>query len=84
METMKHVQAGLFLFAITVSGLTLAKCPESMPVKLLEDCIVYEGAGDSFPTSDYAYMGQYQDWINTQQPPAIPQPTTAATPKIDN
>jgi hypothetical protein len=55
-----------------------------MPVKLLEDCIVYEGAGDSFPTSDYAYMDQYQGWLDTQQPPAIPQPSTAATSKIDN
>jgi len=78
MEIMKHAQAGIFLFAITASGLVLANCPGSMPVELLEDCIVYEGAGTDFPASDYAYMDQYQDWLKIQQPPAIAQPTTAA------
>jgi hypothetical protein len=82
MEIMKHAQVGLFLFAITASGLAMANCPGSMPEQLLKDCIVYEGAGANFPTSDYAYMVQYQDWLKTQQPRAIAQPTTAAIPKI--
>ena len=81
MEIMKHAQ-GIFLFAITASGLALANCPGSMPEQLLEDCIVYEGAGSSFPTSDYAHMDQYHDWLKTQQPLAKTQPITAATPKI--
>ena len=80
MEDIKHAQVGLFLFAITVSGLALANCPGSMPEQLLEDCIVYESAGAGFPTSDYAHMSQYQDWLKTQQPLAITQPTTAAKP----
>src|SRR5210317_698860 len=79
MESIKHAQVGLFLVAITASGLASANCPGSMPEQLLEDCIVYEGAGANFPTSDYARMDQYQDWLKTQQPLAISQPTTAAT-----
>jgi hypothetical protein len=80
MEIIKLAQVGLFLFTITSSGFALANCPGSMPEQLLEDCIVYEGAGANFPTSDYAHMDQYQDWLKTQQPLAITQPTTATTP----
>lgn len=80
MESIKHAQVGLFLVAITASGLASANCPGSMPEQLLEDCIVYEGAGANFPTSDYAHMDQYRVWLKTQQPLAISQPTTAATP----
>jgi len=82
MEMMKRAELSLFLFTITASGLVSANCPGSMPEQLLNDCIVYEGAGSSFPTSDYAHMEQYQDWMKTQQSPAITQQTTAATPKI--
>jgi len=82
MEMMKCAEVGLFLFTITASGLALANCPGSMPEQLLNDCIVYEGAGSSFPTSDYAYMDHYQDWLNTQRPLAITQPITAATPTM--
>ena len=82
MEMMKRAEVGLFLFTITASGLVSANCPGSMPEQLLNDCIVYEGAGSSFPTSDYAHMDQYHDWLKTQQPLAINQPITAATPTM--
>ena len=81
MEIIKHAQAGLFLLTITASGLALANCPESMPVQLLEDCIVYEGAGDSFPTSDYAKMALYQEWVKTQHPVKIYKPNITAAPQ---
>lgn len=81
MEMMKRAQIGLFVFAITVSGLVLAECPDTMSEQLLEDCVVYEGAGSSFPTSDYAHMDQYQDWLKTHQPLAVSQPTAATSPK---
>ena len=68
MERMKHAQVGLFVFAITASGLVLADCPDTMAEQLLEDCIVYEGAGSRFPTSDYAHMNLYNDWLKEQQP----------------
>jgi hypothetical protein len=45
MEMMNCAEVGLFLFTITASGLALANCPGSMPEQLLNDCIVYEGAG---------------------------------------
>jgi len=80
MELMKHTEVGLFLFSITASGLASAGCPVGMPEQLLVDCIVYEGAGANFPTSDYAHMDQYQGWLKTQQPLAMGQPTTAAIP----
>ena len=68
MNRMTHAQVVAFVLAITASGLALANCPDSLPEQLLEDCIVYEGAGSSFPTSDYAYMDLYNDWLKDQQP----------------
>ena len=67
MTRIKHTAVGLFVSAITASGLALADCPNTMPEQLLNDCIVFEGAGSSFPTSDYAHMDQYKDWLSTQQ-----------------
>jgi hypothetical protein len=64
----KKVRVGLFLCGVATSGLAAAECPDSMPEQLMKDCIVYEGAGSSFPTSDYAHMDQYQDWLKKQQP----------------
>jgi hypothetical protein len=58
------MKASVFLFicTITASGLVMADCSKSMPEQLLEDCIVYEGAGANFPTSDYAHMALYKEW----------------------
>jgi len=66
MEIMKHAQ-GIFLFAITASGLVLADCLDTMPSQLLQDCIVYEGAGSTFPTEDYAQLDLYNEWSRKQQ-----------------
>ena len=63
----RHTQVGLFVCAITASGLALADCPKTMPSQLLQDCITYEGAGSTFPTSDYANMDLYNKWQNEQQ-----------------
>jgi hypothetical protein len=76
----KRIEVGLFVFATMASGWALADCPNTMPEQLLNDCIVYEGAGSSFPTSDYAHMDQCQDWLKTQQPIAMSQPNIATTP----
>jgi len=67
MKRMTNAQIGAFILTITSSGFSLANCPGSMPEQLLEDCIVYEGAGTSFPTSDYAHMHQYKNWQKTRQ-----------------
>jgi len=63
----KSGNIGLLVLIITGSGLSLADCPNSMPQQLLQDCIVYESAGTTFPGSDYAYMDEYIDRINTQK-----------------
>ena len=63
----KYAGVGLFVFTITANGAALATCPNSMPLELLVDCIVYERAGSSFPTSDYANMDRYQEWLKTQR-----------------
>ena len=63
----KSVCAGLFLSGIAASSLVVADCANTMPGQLMEDCIVYEGAGTSFPPSDYAHMKQYQEWLKMQQ-----------------
>jgi len=67
MTMTKHAQVGLFIFTITASGLAMADCPGAMPLQLLEDCIVYEDAGHGFPTSDYAHMDLYNNWMEAQQ-----------------
>jgi hypothetical protein len=74
MEMVKHAQVCLIVFTITASGLALADCPTTMPNQLLQDCIVSEGAGYSFPTNEYAHLDQYRDWLKTQRPKAITQP----------
>jgi hypothetical protein len=62
----EHAKVGLFVSAITASGLALADCPNTMPSQLLQDCIIYEGAGSMFPTEDYANMELYNEWLMTQ------------------
>jgi len=66
----RKVPIGLFLCGIVSGNLTLADCPDTMPSQLLQDCIVYEGAGSTFPTEDYAHMDSYDDWLKEQQQPA--------------
>ena len=67
MKMTKHAEAILFIFTTAVSGLAIADCPNKLPVQLLEDCLVYEGAGYSFPPDDYVNMDMYQNWVATQQ-----------------
>lgn len=67
MKTMKRAQIGIFVSAITASGLALADCPQEMPLQLLQDCIVYEGAGSNFPSDDYAYLDMYNKWLAGQR-----------------
>ena len=67
MTRTKHPKVCLFVFMITTVSTASATCPNTMPIELLVDCIVYEGDGaSSFPTSDYAYMDRYQDWLEKQ------------------
>jgi hypothetical protein len=63
----KKVPIGLFLCGIASGSLALADCPDTMPSQLLQDCIVYEGAGSTFPTEDYAHMDLYNEWLRKQQ-----------------
>jgi hypothetical protein len=67
MKMTKQAEVGLFIFTITASGLAMADCQNAMPQQLLEDCIVYEGAGTSFPTSDYAHIDLYTNWMAAQK-----------------
>ena len=78
MNIIKYTHVGLFIFTITTSGVALADCPNTMPVEMQKDCIVEEGAGHGFPTSDYAHMGHYQLWLKTHEPLSIAQPNTVA------
>ena len=63
----RKVPIGLFLCGIASGSLALADCPDTMPSQLLQDCIVYEGAGSTFPTEDYAHMDLYNVWSKKQQ-----------------
>lgn len=55
----------LFISASTAmaAGGANASCPIDMPTQFLEDCIVVEGSGASFPHPTYAYMKQYKAWL---------------------
>ena len=63
----KSGNVGLLVLAITGSSVSFADCPNTMPQQLLQDCIVNENAGASFPPGDYAYMNLYKQWLKTQQ-----------------
>jgi hypothetical protein len=81
MTRTKHTKVCLFVFMIAAGGTAFATCPNTMPLELLTDCIVYEGDGSSsFPTSDYAYLDRYQDWLKTQPPTAIFPSDAAGSP----
>ena len=67
----KRVGAGLFIVTLTASGLAFSDCPETMPEKLLVDCIINENAGTAFPPGDYADMQLYKEWLKTQQSATI-------------
>jgi hypothetical protein len=67
MKMTKQAKVGLFIFTITASGLAMADCPNAMPVQLLQDCIVNENAGHSFPPSGYVNMDTYQNWVAAKQ-----------------
>ena len=63
----KYAQAGICVYTILMSDLLMAECPQSMPQTVLEDCITYERAGSTFPTSDYARLDMYNEWLNEQR-----------------
>ena len=63
----KKARIVLFLCGIATSSLAMADCPNTMPEQLIEDCIVNENAGHSFPPSGYVYMDMYQEWVKAQQ-----------------
>jgi hypothetical protein len=78
---MKHTEVCIFIFTVTAGGTALATCPNTMPLELLTDCLVYEGDGESsFPTTDYAYMDRYQEWLNTQPQGTMMPPYAAGLP----
>lgn len=74
MKTFAQIAFGVN--AIAASNLVMADCPRDLPKQLLEDCVVYEGSGSTFPTNDYAYIDEYQKWLKTRQPekPAAKNP----------
>jgi hypothetical protein len=81
MTRMKHTEVCLFVFMVTAGGTAFATCPNTMPLELLTDCIVYEGDGSSsFPTGDYAYMDRYQNWLKMQPQGTILPPNTTGFP----
>ena len=63
----KYARFAVSVCAIVTSYPIFANCPASMPEPLLHDCIVYENAGELFPTSDYAYKDLYEQWLKDQQ-----------------
>ena len=77
MKRMKHAAGSLLLLMITASGLALADCPGNLPTQLLEDCLIYDSEGESFPADDYAHMDEYQAWLK-----AHPQQSQPSNPNV--
>ena len=70
MMKIKHAAVVICIFTMASGGVVLADCPINLPEKLLEDCLIYDSEGETFPADDYAYMDEYQAWLMTQQPEA--------------
>jgi len=67
MKTLSIKQYILTLTAITLfSGIAKADCPDDMPLNILEDCIVAEGSGGSFPNETYSNLEEYNEWLNSR------------------
>jgi len=68
MKLLKQMAVCTALFFATASAMVYAaECPSSMPVNMLEDCIISENGGTPFPESDYAYIDEYNAWLETQK-----------------
>lgn len=58
----------LTLTAITLfSGMANADCPDDMPLNIMDDCIVTEGSGSSFPNATYSNLDEYNDWLDARE-----------------
>ena len=66
MMKIRRVAVGLYVFMTGSGGLALADCPHNLPEKLLEDCLIYDTEGETFPADDYAHMDEYQAWLKKQ------------------
>jgi hypothetical protein len=70
MKLLKQMEVCTALIFATASAMVYAaECPRSMPVNMLEDCIISENGGTPFPESDYAYIDEYNAWLETQKEP---------------
>jgi hypothetical protein len=79
MIPIRHAAVGLFSLTITASGLAMADCPKNLPTQLLEDCLIYNSEGESFPADDYAHMDEYQAWLKAQPEESQPSNTNVAS-----
>lgn len=76
----------LFLLATTstlMAQAAFAECPRTLPMQFYQDCIITEGAGDTFPSPDYAYLEQYMAWkAKVKTVDTAPVDTTPAREKV--
>jgi len=72
-------RSGIGLFAPTETGVALVACHRDLPVRLLDNCLIYDSDGQSFPAGDYACMNQCQVWLKKLL--LILQADTADKPK---
>jgi hypothetical protein len=81
MMKIKRAVAGIQVFTMVSGGVALADCPHNMPTQLLEDCLIYDSEGESFPSDDYAHMDEYHAWLKTQQPTSPPDAASGSVAK---
>ena len=68
----KWIKTTLLVLPLTWVGQSaFAECPNHLPTKLLEDCIVVEGAGDEYPVEQ-----KLAEWMRLH--PAEIQPAAGA------
>lgn len=63
MTTLTGTRLIVGITGLTLAGLAQADCPADMPTQLLDDCIVVEASGSSFPNPTYAYKADYEAWL---------------------
>ncbi len=79
MKAQRDTTRGVCFIAAMFATSANAECPQNLPTQLLEDCIVIEGSGSSFPHPDYAHMAAYKAWLAKQAPSVQPAAGSSST-----
>ncbi len=76
---MKNLSLCAASATLLLSAPVHAECPSTLPVKLLEDCIVVEGSGSEYPVEE-----KLAEWLTTHPESVQPQAGDAGAQPAGN